>query len=242
MKFLARLSLMGSGLGLIFLTAMPSFATVVGTLNVGGPGTVTVTPTGITFTENDTNTSPASSTQVAGGTTLTYAGSPALAVGDPVDINGGLAITPTGPAVGGVSPIDAPVLFPNEPSLSITLTTFGPGTGTACTAGMTVGQSCSPLGGTSPIILTDDGPSLTFASLSFTGTATDGTTVSAIAGGFTEPIPEGITSLATSSGFTTPYSGVFTATTVPEPRSISVIAIAGLLMGLVVARRRKSIA
>ena len=32
MKSFARLSLMGSGLGLIFLTAVPSFATVVGTL------------------------------------------------------------------------------------------------------------------------------------------------------------------------------------------------------------------
>jgi hypothetical protein len=242
MKFFARLSLMGSGLGLIFLTAMPSFATVVGTLNVGGPGTVTITPTSITFNENDTNNTPNSSTEVGVGTTMTYAGSPALTPGDPVNINGGLPITPTGPPVGGVSPIDAPVTFPDEPGLTITLTSFGPGTGTACTSGMKVGQSCSPLGGTSPIILTDAGPSLTFASLSFGGTATDGTTVSPVVGGFSQPIPESITTLATSTSFSTVYSGVFTATTVPEPRSISVIAIAGLLMGLVVAKRRKSIA
>ena len=80
MKFFARLSLMGSGLGLIFLTATPSFATVTGVLNTGGNGTVTVTPTGITFTENDT---AGGSTEVGVGTTLTYSGG-SLTVGQPV--------------------------------------------------------------------------------------------------------------------------------------------------------------
>ena len=66
MKLFARLSLMGPGLGLIFLAAMPSSASVVGTLYTGGPGTVTVIPTEITFTENDTNNTPSSSTEVGG--------------------------------------------------------------------------------------------------------------------------------------------------------------------------------
>src|SRR5579863_519197 len=118
MKLFARLGFVGSGLGLILLTATPSFATVVGDLFTGGNGQVTVTPTGITFTENDTT---GGSTEVGGGTTLTYAGGPALMVGQPVDINGGATISPTGPPVAGVYPVDVPITFPDEPALSITL-------------------------------------------------------------------------------------------------------------------------
>jgi hypothetical protein len=235
MKLFARLTLMGSGLGLIFLTAMPSYATVVGTLLTGGPGTVTVTSTGITFTENDANTSPSSSTQVGVGSTLSYSGG-LVPTGSPVDINGGNVITPAVLAAG------VPVTFPNEPGLSITLTSFGPGSGTACSSGMTPGQSCSPLGGLSPIILTDEGTS-TNASLSFTGTATDGPgSVSNVTGLFSAPINGTPLTLSQEDSFTTTYAGHFTVTAVPEPRAISLIALAGLLMGIVVSKRRKSVA
>jgi len=91
MKFFARWSLLGSGIGLIFLTATPSFATVVGNLFTGGSGTVTVTATSITFNEND-STVPPSSTEVGTGTTLTFDGG-SLMPGQPIDINGGLSIT-----------------------------------------------------------------------------------------------------------------------------------------------------
>lgn len=246
MKIFARLSITGSCLGLIFLTAAPSFGTVVGTLSTGGVGTVMVTPTSITFTENDTNNTPPSSTEVGSGTALTYDG-PALNVKDPIDINGGAPIMPTGAAVDGVFPVDVPVTFPNEPTLSITLTSFGPGTGTACSSTMTVGQTCSPLGGTSPIILTDEGPNLTIASLIVAGTATDSTGISNVAGGFTLPISEGAFALSTSTDVTTPptEAGTFTITArnvVPEPRAVSMIALAGLLMGFVVSKRRKNLA
>ncbi len=244
MKIFARLSITGSFLGLIFLTAAPSFATVVGTLYTGGPGTVTVTPTSITFTQNDTNNTPPSSTEVGGSTTLTYDG-PALQVKDPIDINGGSPIMPTGAPVSGVYPVDVPITFPNEPTLNITLTSFGPGTGTACTSGMMVGQSCSPLGGASPIVLTDEGPNLTIASLAVAGTATDLTGTSDVTGGFTQPIPEGAFALSTSKNITTTDAGTFTITArseVPEPRAVSMIALAGLLMGLVVSKRRKNLA
>jgi hypothetical protein len=243
MKLSARLSLMGSCLGLIFLTALPSSATVVGTLVTGGPGTVTVTPTGITFTTNDPNNTPPSSTQVGvvgpDATTLTYDGGPPLATGDPIDINGGATITPADLLAGTVD-----VTFPNEPNLNITLTSFGPGTGVACAPGMTVGQSCSPLGGLSPIVLTDLGPDLTEASLPFAGTAKDLTGTSTVSGLFTQPIGESIESLATASSFTTTYAGTFTftANAVPEPRTISFIGLACLFMGIVVAKRRKSVA
>jgi hypothetical protein len=247
MKIFARLSVTGSCLGLFFLTAAPSFATVVGTLYTGGPGTVTVTPTSITFTENDTNNPTPfgpSSTEVGGGTTLTYDG-PALNVKDPIDINAGNPIMPTGAPVGGVYPVDVPVTFPKEPTLSLTLTSFGPGTGTSCTSTMKPGDTCSPLGGASPIILTDEGPNLTIASLLVGGTATDSTGTSDVSGGFTQPIPEGIFALSTSTNITTTDAGTFTITArseVPEPRAVSMIALAGLLMGFVVAKRRKNLA
>src|ERR1700685_2710351 len=167
MKLFARLSLMGSCLGLILLAAMPSSASVVGTLYTGGPGTVTVTPTSITFIENDTNNPPPSATEVGAFTTLTYSGSPVLVTGNPIDINGGNAITAASFLLG------VPVTFPDQPSLSMTLGSFAPGSGLACTAGQTVGQSCSPLAGASPIVLTDEAFGTT-AQLSVSGTATDG--------------------------------------------------------------------
>jgi hypothetical protein len=240
MKSFARLSLMGSGLGLLFLTAaVPSFATVVGNLNTGGNGTVTVTPTAITFTEND---SSGGSTEVATGTTLTYAGSPALAVGQPIDINMGAPITAATLAAG------VPVTFPDEPSLSITLDSFGPGSSTPCSSAITVGESCSPELSASPVILSPiiltETATGTSAALAFAGTATDGSGVSDVTGNFSATItgkdPEQLSSL---SSFTTTSSGTFVITatsTVPEPRSISLVLLAGLLMGIVVMRRKKS--
>jgi hypothetical protein len=239
MKFLARLSLMGSGLGLILLTATPSFATVVGILNTGGNGTVTVTPTGITFSENDTTTG---STEVGAGSTLTFAGIPGTVTpGQPVDIDGGLAITPTS-LLSGIS-----ILFPDTPGLSLTLTAFGPGiTNTDC-AGLLNGQSCSPETpfGISPIILTAVG-SGTSALLYVTGIATDGTGTSEVTGNFSANIAgETPEELATSASYTATSSSqlvITAANTVPEPRSISLLALAGILMGIVVTKRRRSVA
>jgi hypothetical protein len=224
MKCFARFSLMGSGLGLILLTATPSFATVVGILNTGGNGTVTVTPTGITFTENDTT---GGSTEVGTGTNVTFAGSPGmLTPGQPVDINGGATITPASLLAG------VPVTFPDTPALSLTLDSFGPG------------SSNTNCAGPSPIILTAVGNG-TSALLFVTGTATDGTGVSDITGNFSANIAgESPEELATASSFTTTSSSqlVITArSAVPEPRTTSMIALAGLLMGLVVAKRRKKI-
>jgi hypothetical protein len=238
MKLFARVSLMGCGLTLIFLTPMPSFASVVGTLFTGGPGTVTVTLGGITFTENDTNNTPSSSTEVGAGSTLTYAGSPALEIGDPIDINGGAAITPASFALG------VPITFPDQPSLNFKLTSFAPGTGTLCTPGMTVGQSCSPLGGTSPIILTDESFGTT-AQLSLSGTATDGSGISVLTGLFSANIiNETPFALSEEATFTTTNSGVFsvTATAVPEPRAISLFAAAVLFLGIAVSKCRRSVA
>jgi hypothetical protein len=235
MKLFTRLILMGSvGLALIFLTTAPSFATVVGDLYTGGNGTVTVTPTGITFTENDTS---GGSTEVGTGTDLTFSGGPLL-VGQPIDINGGDTITPASLADG------VAITFPDEPTLTITLFTFGPGSSTPCSAAITVGESCSPLLAgdvLSPIILTDTSTG-TVASLSVAGTATDGTGTSELMGNFSTTItgqtPE---ELATDASYTTTSSGTFAITSlssVPEPRSIWLVVLTGLLMGLFLKRKK----
>lgn len=251
MKYFARLGLLGSGLGLMFLTAAPSFATVVGELFTGGNGTVTVTATGITFSTNDTK---GGSTEVGTGTTLAFAGG-SLAVGDPITIHGGATIGP------GSFPITDFMTFPTAPSLQVTATSFGPPSANTNCSGLTTGESCSPLigGFPSPIILTYTGPGVegagpgnvgTSALLSVSGTVTDASMViSTFAGHFSASIatqtPQSLDTLFSNPGssFTTTYAGDFVVTSpVPEPSTVSMIALAGLLMGLVVAKRRKSIA
>ena len=252
MKFFAP-TLMGSGLGLILLTAMPSFATVTGDLYLGGTGTVTVTNSGITFSENNT-TPPGSSTAVGVGTTLSLSVG-TVTPGDPVDINGGDTITPLTLAGGG-----APITFPDTPALTATITSLGPGSSNTDCAGLTTGESCSPLvgGSPSPIILTYTGSGTegsvtgsegTDAVLSVSGTATDGGTPSStFSGSFSATIPnetpEQLSTLFSSTGasFTTTYSGSFVTATpsaVPEPRTTSLLTAASLLMGLAVFKRRK---
>jgi len=251
MKSFARWSLLGSGLGLMFLTAAPSFATVVGNLFTGGTSSVTVTATSITFDETG-----GVSTDVGVGTTMTSSDG-ALMTGQPIDIAGGTPITAAS------IPLADFMTFPDSPSLNVTLDAFGPGSANTNCAGLTTGQSCSPLidGFASPIILTYTGTGVegtstgsegTSALLSVSGTATDASKViSTFTGHFSASLatftPEQLVTLFATPGqkFSTTYAGNFVATppsTVPEPRTISVVAIAGLLMGLVVARRRKSVA
>jgi hypothetical protein len=236
MKSFARLSLMGSGLGLFLLTAAPSFATVLGILNTGGNGTVTVTPVGITFTENDTS---GGSTEVGTGTTLSFSGgSGSLMVGQPIDITGSDSTNTVTPTT-----LPATLSFPDEAGLSITLSTFGPGSSNTDCAGLTTGESCSPEtpSGPSPIILTAVG-SGTSALLFVSGTATDGTSVSNVSGNFSANIAdETPEDLASSSSFTTTYSSQLSlaaTSAVPEPRTISLVAFLGLMMGLVLKRRK----
>jgi len=131
MKSITRLSLMGSGLGLILLMAMPSFATVLfesrvvespdfvtsEILNLGGNGNVVVTPTNITFSNSDTNTG--TSSEVGAGTTLTIPDGTVIP-GNPVEINGGAPIMPSGPPdMSGAYPVDVPVYFPSSAALSL---------------------------------------------------------------------------------------------------------------------------
>jgi hypothetical protein len=239
MKVFARMSLVGSGLGLMLLAAAPSFAIVLPVLNMGSDGSITVTPLSITFNPDDTNATPNTSADVATGTTLTST-SGDLMPGQPIDINDGAPITP------GILPLANFLTFPDEPSLSVTLDSFGPGSSNTDCSSLAIGNSCSPsLGGglVSPIILTATSTG-TGALLSYTGTEVDnGKTVGTVAGNFSATItgstPEDV---ATTNPFTqTSYSGTLTVTpmsAVPEPRDISLVVLAGLLMGLVLKRRK----
>lgn len=237
MKYFARLSLMGSGLGLILLMASPSFAQV---LNFGGNGVVIVTPNNITFSNSDTVTG--TSSEVGTGTTLD-----GLTAGEPISIDGGNAISPTSTTLNpnGSYPVDVPITFGSTPDVSLTLTEFGPGVSNTDCAGLTIGGTCSPLTplGPSPIILTDDGTGTT-AILPVSGTFSDNGSVSDVSGEFSANIAgETPEQLASQGSFTTTWSGQLTSSSaVPEPRFVSLIALLGLLMGAVVLKRRKSIA
>ena len=179
------------------------------------------------------------------GTTLTSSAG-ALMPGQPININGGMAITE--PSL----PLADFMTFPDSPSLNVTLDAFGPGSSNHVCTGLTIGESCSPLigGVPSPIILTYTGTGTT-AILDVTGTATDASAIiSTFDGHFSANIadqtPAQLAALFAAGGamsFTTTYSGNFIAASpVPEPRFISMLMLAGLLMGLVVAKRRKSVA
>lgn len=253
MKSFARIGLLGSGIGLMLLTAAPSFATVVGELFTGGTGTVTVTATGITFSMND---SAGGSTEVGTGTTLTSSDG-ALAVTNPVQINMGAPITALTPL-----PLSGFMTFPTSPTLNVSLDNFQSGSLNHNCSGLSTGESCSPLigGFASPIILTYTGPGVegalgspnvgTSALLGIVGTATDSSgVISTFTGHFSAslatetPADLAATFSTPGSSFTTTYAGDFVATSpVPEPRTVSVIAIAGLLMGLVLAKRKNSVA
>lgn len=255
MKFFARSSLMGAGVGLLLMTAAPSFANVSGILNLGGTGSVQVTNTGITFFEN---AGAGASAYVGSGTNLSFSGGTLTYVSattDPIQINGGAPIT-----AGSIPLSNFMTFMPEAPGLTATLDSFGAGSSNHTCTGLTSGESCSLPG--SPIILTYTGlgtegttyPNLgTSALLPVFGTITDMSgKVSSFDGSFSANIPsqtpaslEALFGSSSSASFETTYAGSFVATppsTVPEPRTVSVVAIAGLLMGLVVAKRRKSVA
>jgi hypothetical protein len=217
MTHFARLSLLASGLGLFIMAAVPSFATVIGA--VGGGETVTVTPAGLSFTGN---VSP-SPTTVGAAPNVAYMTAP-LAIGQPMNGNVGSEITPFTLVTGALLP------FPSEPTFSLSLNSFA-----------SPERSAAPMV-LSPIILTATSPEPS-APLGVTGTAAYGSVVGDVGGNFKPPVTGNTSEDVVLPTYTTPYSANFVAATVPEPRliSISLVVLAGLLMGLVV-KRRKSLA
>jgi hypothetical protein len=188
MKSFSRLSLLGSGLGLVLLTAVsPSFATVIGTL---------------------------SPVQVGPATNLGYLATPLTAV----QSVSGLEVTP--------ATLDTSVAptFGAEPAFGISLDSF----------------SAPELGAvplvSSPIILTATSVG-SLSVQSITGSVTSGSVVNDVVSSFNVASTETPGELTQLPTYNTPYSGAFVST-VPEPRSISLVVLAGLLMGLVLKRRK----
>jgi hypothetical protein len=236
MKSIARASL--SGLGLIILAAAPSFAVVLPIVNIGSDGSISVSTMSFAFSQNDTNNTPPASAEVAAGTTLTYTGD-TLQPGQPININDGAPVTFSSVSLPGF------LTFPDQPGLSVTLDSFGAASSNSDCPGLAVASSCSPslVGGfLSPIILTATSTG-TGALLSCKGTEMDnGTAVGTVAGNFSATVtgetPEDV---ATSPFTLTSYSGTLVVTpmsAVPEPRDLVLVALAGLLVGLVVKRKK----
>jgi hypothetical protein len=239
-----RLQLVFGGLALsmLVLTAQPSFASVTGTLLTGGNGTLTVSATSLTFTPNDTT---GFSTEVASGTSLMFASCPSgtlgtagcLTQGEGVDVNGGATITSLGP-------IPNFLTFATTPSLVYSLSTYQAGSADTNCAALTVGQSCSVFLG-SPVVLTLEAGGSTSAELGVVGSVTDGSGASNWDGLFTATIvgetPAELQALILTGGSVThSYSGnFFTASAVPEPRLMSLAALAGALLLIVVQKKRR---
>jgi hypothetical protein len=225
----------GLAAGLLLLTASPSHASVLGDLQTGGVGTVTVTATSIQFTLNDSN---GFSTEVGAGSDLTFAGCSTgllgtpgcLTLGEGITINGGAVLTATGAAEF--------LTFQSNPSLVYNLTGLDDGSSnTNCAA-----SPCSVIAGSHIILFgTPDGG--TDAILGITGFVSDDgfATEDPYRGHFSATIA-GLSPLQVQAvfladqTFTHTYSGDFVASAVPEPRLVWMAALAGML---VVAKKRQ---
>jgi hypothetical protein len=169
------------------------------------------------------------------GNTLTYD----AGISMPIGVTGRVLDLVAGP------PMVQPgfFVFPTIPGVSFALNTLGPGAlSTNCAAANANGLSCSVFAG-SPFVLTYDN-GRTSISLTARGTATDNTPIPSVwIGSFTTQI--GMTPLEIQQSFLSnptfalrsSYSGVFTATPVPEPSTVALIGCGLVAFGI--ARRRR---
>jgi hypothetical protein len=239
-----RITLFGVAAALLSLTAQPSFATVAGELLTGGTGTLTWSETSLQFTPNDHGFSA----EVAAGTNLTFAGCASGTLGTPgclsqgegLDVNGGAAINSLGPIADFLT-------FASHPSLVYSLGGYDAGSSNTSCATLTVGQSCSILAG-SPVVLTLESGNKTDAELGVFGTVMDGVGPSTNwTGAFTATVnktPAQIQALLLGGhSITHTHSGDFTVASssdTPEPRLISMAALAAFLFMIALRRRRQN--
>jgi len=249
-----RFAFIGLAAGLLLLAAQPSFATVSGELLTGGTGTLTWSDTSLQFIPNDHGFSA----EVAAGTNLTFAGCASstlgvagcLSQGEGIDVNDGNPITSSGPITDFLT-------FAGNSSLIYSLSGYDAGSSDLSCATLTVGQSCSVFAG-SPIVLTRENGNKTDLELGVFGTVVDGVGPSANwTGAFTATVsgktPGQLQALLLAGKkITHSHSGDFTvadssaaavaadSSGAPEPRLISLAALAGLLLVIVVRKRRQA--
>jgi hypothetical protein len=244
-KLTLRLNFGGVALGVAALIAQPALATVSGELDLGGTSSVTVGATQLQFTPMDMGFS----TEVASTTALSFNGcsgtlgsSGCLTQNEGVDIFSGALVT--APIV---FPVPDFITFQSHPGVTYTLDGFQIPTttnGTSCGT-TTAGESCTVFGG-SPVSLESLGNGQVDAQLVAFGTVSDGVgPPSTFIGHFTALLsgttPGDLQTKILGGGLvTTAYSGVITAaSSVPEPRLISLLALAGALVAFIVQRKRK---
>jgi hypothetical protein len=240
-----------------------AFASPIGILGIGSSGVVDATLTSILFTMDPAAIGPCPGAPCNGdvntGTTLTFAGGP-LGTREGILINNGQPFgTPPPPGAGVFNPF---FQFAAHPNLTFTLTGVDPGSSnTNCVAASTgAGGSCSiDVAGTpSPVVLTKVGTS-TLVSIGLFGTADDGTGTSNWSGAFSATIPsitpQGVLLKFCPSGTCTAadvaaarvlivrsVSGSFnaTATSIPEPGTVSMLLAGAGFVVIGLVRRKRS--
>lgn len=245
----------------VFLPA--ASASVVGTLDIGSGGGISVSLNFIRFL-TDPSANPAGppwNGEVASPTSLTFAGCPSGVLGSPgclstaeaIEINSNANLT-----AAEVLPANNFMIFAANASIDYTLTQVLNGSTNSNCAGLANFQSCSVFVG-SPVVLTLVSGNTT-ATLSLAGIVTDGVgPTSSWSGSFSVTFPNTTpgqlqlelcpTGSCTLADFTrntvvsTSQSGTFSSTSqhiqtaVPEPYSM--LLIGGGLVGLASLRRRK---
>jgi hypothetical protein len=234
-KGLATLGVLGCGL---YLSGTAS-AEVIGTFGLNG-GTVTVSPTNLTWI------GPAT---VANGSNLGYGagGATIVATGTDVTLGNLPGSLPT--------PIDPFMTFAGTP-LDFVLDVAGPGSSNldcSPTGLSTHGGQCSAFLG-NPIVLSQAIGGGTLVALNVSGTVTDGSGVTSIwqglfdetivdLGNTFDPTPAQIQAYFSTPGavITEPYSGTFVVTVIPapEPSSLTMMLMGAGLLATAFGLRRK---
>ncbi len=227
----------------LFLVTVAS-ASVIGNLDIGSGGMITVTITSATFSPDPSSTpaGPPWDAEVAVGTNLTFTGGP-LATTEGVDVSSPLTAASIGE--------NNFLTFAAHPNLVYSLLGIGPGSSnTNCAAVVNVGDSCSVFAG-SPIVLTLTATG-TSANFSVNGKASDTGAAGLASGSFysgslseplVQPLPNGKAPTPVNiqayfcpggvcdqtKSISVPFSGNFFATTVPEPQTTALV-LGGLLV------------
>jgi len=228
---LAPVAVLAGGL----LLVSNASASIIGTLNTGSAGTVTVSLTSVVFNNDPSATPPGPpwNSEVANGTNLSFAGCASGVLNSAGCLSATEGINVDSPVTAGSIGDTHFLTFAAHPLLTYSLLAIGPGVAnTDCSIATSNGVSCSVFAG-SPIFLTfeNGGTSVTFP---VSGKASD-TGIGGLAGGsnylgsFIDPLNGTITGSTGATFLATPRniqlffcpSGTCTAADFASGRSIT---------------------